>query len=118
MRNAALCVLTVCGLALCLPDMNVVLSDLDQLYRSEDSHCNMMMHIVTEHWERTLEMEAWSMGSDRTFIRVTAPAREAGSATLRIGSEMWNYLPNTNSTVRIPPSMKRCEYWLNTNLCR
>ncbi len=78
---------------------------LDQLYRSDNSHSDMSLHIVTEHWERTLTMEIWSEGRDKTFIKVLSPARQAGSATLRIGSEMWNYLPNTNSTVRIPPSM-------------
>ena len=87
------------------PAINDVLHDLDQLYRSDNSHSEMSMHIVTDHWERTLSMETWSSGTDKTFIKVLSPVRETGSATLRIGSEMWNYLPNTNSTVRIPPSM-------------
>lgn len=97
------------------PDMAAVLEHLDQLYRSDNSHAEMTMHIVTDHWERTLEMEAWSEGSDRTFIVVHAPAREAGSATLRLGSEMWNYLPNTNSTIRIPPSMMTGS-WMGSDL--
>jgi outer membrane lipoprotein-sorting protein len=78
---------------------------LDNLYRSDDSYTEMTMHIVTAHWERTLTMKAWSEGSEKTFVRILSPAREAGMATLRIGTEMWNYLPNTNSTVRVPPSM-------------
>lgn len=90
---------------LLFPVTSELTHDLDQLYRSENSHSEMAMHIVTEHWERTLTMEIWSEGRDKTFIKVLSPARQAGSATLRIGSEMWNYLPNTNSTVRIPPSM-------------
>ncbi len=103
-----LTVMTLIALATILqaqPSISDVLHDLDQLYRSENSQADMSMHIVTEHWERTLTMETWSLGRDKTFIRVLSPARQAGSATLRIGSEMWNYLPNTNSTVRIPPSM-------------
>ena len=87
------------------PVISDILHDLDQLYRSDNSRANMSMHIVTEHWERTLTMETWSEGRDKTFIKVLSPARQVGSATLRVGSEMWNYLPNTNSTVRIPPSM-------------
>lgn len=87
------------------PAITEVLHELDQLYRSDNSHSQMSMHIVTEHWDRALTMETWSEGSNKTFIKVLSPARQAGSATLRIGSEMWNYLPNTNSTVRIPPSM-------------
>lgn len=87
------------------PDIDTLVQALDQLYRSDDSYAVMTMDVVTPNWQRTLEMEAWSMGTDRTFIRVTSPSREAGSATLRIGDEMWNYLPNTGSTVRVPPSM-------------
>jgi outer membrane lipoprotein-sorting protein len=88
-----------------LPLTSELTQDLDQLYRGDNSYSEMSMHIVTEHWERTLTMEIWSQGRDKTFIKVLSPARQAGSATLRIDSEMWNYLPNTNSTVRIPPSM-------------
>ena len=87
------------------PEIESVVDFLDGLYRSDDSYSEMSMHIVTANWERTLTMKAWSEGSDKTFIRILSPAREEGMATLRLGTEMWNYLPNTGSTIRIPPSM-------------
>lgn len=97
------------------PQLEEVMHSLDQLYRSDDSHAIIEMHIVTEHWERTLEMESWSKGEDKTFIVIHSPAREAGSATLRVDTEMWNYSPNTNSTVRIPPSMMTGS-WMGSDL--
>ncbi len=97
------------------PPVQEIMRELDQLYRSDDSHAFMEMRIVTENWERTLEMEAWSLGREKTFIRVLSPAREAGSATLRVGSEMWNYRPNTGSVVRIPPSMMTGS-WMGSDL--
>lgn len=42
---------------------------------------------------------------DKTFMRILAPKKEMGIATLRIGSEMWNFLPNTDKVIKIPPSM-------------
>jgi hypothetical protein len=63
------------------------------------------MEIVTPHWQRTLSMQAWTQGMDQTFIRITAPDKEKGMATLRIKNEMWNYLPKTNKVIKIPPSM-------------
>ena len=93
------------GTGICQPSIDELVHSLDQLYRSDDSYAEMSMHIVTPHWERTLTMKAWSQGIDKTFIRILSPAREAGMASLRIDTEMWNYLPNTSSTVRIPPSM-------------
>ncbi len=91
--------------SICQPPIDELVHSLDQLYRSDDSYAEMSMQIVTPYWERTLTMKAWSHGIDKTFIRILSPAREAGMASLRIGTEMWNYLPNTSSTVRIPPSM-------------
>ena len=38
-------------------------------------------------------------------MRILSPAKEEGVATLRIGSEMWNYLPRVNKVIKIPPSM-------------
>ena len=87
------------------PNIETVIKHIDQLYRSETSHADMEMHIVTPHWERTLAMTIWSKGMSKTFIRITAPKKEQGVATLRIGNEMWNYLPKTNKVMKIPPSM-------------
>ncbi len=115
MKFTVILMVSITSILLAQPSISDVLHDLDQLYRSDNSHSDMSMHIVTEHWERTLTMETWSLGRDKTFIIVISPARQAGSATLRIGSEMWNYLPNTNSTVRIPPSMMTGS-WMGSNI--
>jgi len=97
--------LAVSSLIAAEPDAREVVRKVDELYRSQSSYAEMEMEISTPHWERTLRMKAWTQGTDRTFIRITAPAKEKGVATLRVGNEMWNYLPNTNKVIKIPPSM-------------
>jgi len=82
-----------------------VVHKIDQLYRADSSHGTMEMEISTPDWQRTLAMEVWSRGLDKTFVRIEKPAKERGVATLRIGNEMWNYLPKTNKVIKIPPSM-------------
>ena len=86
-------------------DVKAIVKRMDELYRSETSQTNMEMQIVTPHWERTLALEIWTKGMDRTFILITSPKKEKGVATLRIGNEMWNYLPKTNKVMKVPPSM-------------
>jgi len=86
-------------------DVDEIIEYVDRLYRAESSYAEIEMEIVTPHWQRTLEMKSWSEGLKKTFIRITAPKKEQGTATLRIGSEMWNYLPRTNKVIKIPPSM-------------
>ena len=82
-----------------------LIREVDRLYRSETSYTELEMEIVTPHWQRTLAMYGWSEGMDRTFLRITAPRKEKGVATLRIDNEMWNFLPKTNKVMKIPPSM-------------
>ena len=86
-------------------DARNIVKAIDELYRTESSRATMEMEIVTPHWQRTLKMNIWTKGTDKTFIRITKPNKEAGTATLRIGDEMWNYLPRTNKVIKIPPSM-------------
>ncbi len=86
-------------------DVKEIVEKLDALYRSESSYARVEMEIITPHWQRTLEMKVWTKGTQKTFIRILSPAKERGVSTLRIGNEMWNYLPKTNKVIKIPPSM-------------
>ena len=82
-----------------------IIRKIDELYRAQSSYSVLEMEIVTPNWQRTIAMDAWTLGTKKTFIRITSPKKDAGVATLRIGNEMWNFLPKTNKIMKIPPSM-------------
>ncbi|MEW5915873.1 MAG: outer membrane lipoprotein-sorting protein, partial [Gemmatimonadota bacterium] len=63
------------------------------------------MQVTTPRWQRTVSLRTWIERPRRSFIRILAPAKEAGIGSLRIGAEMWNYLPAIERTIKIPPSM-------------
>jgi outer membrane lipoprotein-sorting protein len=63
------------------------------------------MSITTPRWQRTLALQVWMERPRRSFVRILSPAKEAGIGSLRIGSEMWNYLPSVERVIKIPPSM-------------
>ncbi|WP_298835418.1 outer membrane lipoprotein-sorting protein [uncultured Piscinibacter sp.] len=63
------------------------------------------MTITTPRWERTLVLRVWIERPHRSFVRIESPAKEAGIGSLRIGAQMWNYLPAVERTIKIPPSM-------------
>jgi outer membrane lipoprotein-sorting protein len=86
-------------------DVDRIIKEVDSLYRSRSSYAEIDMEIVTPRWQRTLEMEAWTKGLEKTFIRINKPLKEKGMGTLKIENEMWNYLPKTNKVIKIPPSM-------------
>jgi outer membrane lipoprotein-sorting protein len=86
-------------------DLAEIMVRMDELYRSESSYSDVEMEIVTPNWQRTLHMNIWTEGVDKTFIRILAPKKEKGVGTLRLSNEMWNYFPKTNKIMKIPPSM-------------
>jgi len=63
------------------------------------------MVVTTRRWNRTLTLKVWSQGTDKALIKVLAPAKEAGTATLKSGEDIWNYLPKIDRTIRVPTSM-------------
>ncbi len=91
-----------------------ILDYIDDLYRGESARGVMTMHIVTEHWERTLRLEFWSEGQEKSLVRILAPAKEKGTATLRVGNDIWNYLPKTNRTIKLPSSMMSAS-WMGSH---
>ena len=86
-------------------DAKKLLDQFDDLFRGNSSHGDMSMTVVTKHWTRTLQMEFWSEGTEKTLIRILSPKKEAGTATLRAGNDIWNYLPKVNRVIKLPSSM-------------
>ncbi len=73
--------------------------------RGKTSHALIEMTVVTPDYTRTLKMESWWVGTEKALIVIKAPRKEAGNKTLKIKNEIWNYLRNTETIIKIPPSM-------------
>ena len=97
-----------------LPPVEKVTSYLDDLYRSQHSHARLAMSIKTKHFERTLEIESWTIGEQKALMVIRKPARESGTATLRTQDGLWNYAPRADRLVRIPTSLLS-ESWMGSH---
>ena len=86
-------------------DIKEIVDKVDRILRSDTSVSKMEMSIETPNWKRTLTMDMWTEGLDKTLIRVLGPAKDRGVATLRTGTEMWNFFPKINKVMKVPPSM-------------
>ena len=95
-------------------DAAAIVDRVDQLLRGDSSEGEMTMAVVTRRWTRTLTLSVWSEGTEKALIKVTAPAKEAGTATLKTGGEIWNYLPKIDRTIRVPTSMMMAS-WMGSH---
>ncbi len=96
------------------PDVEAVLAHLDDLYRSKSSVSRMEIQVKGRRTTRTLRLKAWSRGEEEVLIVIEEPPREAGTATLRVGNNLWNYLPRIARTIRVPPAMMLGS-WMGTD---
>ncbi len=102
----------VLGLALTVPSVVLaqgsprdIVDQVDRLMRGHSSRATVTMEIVTAHWQRTMELRVWSLGTRYALIRILSPAKDAGTATLKAGNEIWNYLPRVDRTIKVPSSL-------------
>ena len=84
------------------------------LTRGVSSHMRMAMTVRRPKRERNLELEAWTRGREDALIRFTAPAKDAGVATLKKGEQMWTYAPNLKREIRLPASLMS-ENWAGSD---
>lgn len=86
-------------------DANALMRHIDRLWRSNSSYAVMSMLVVTDRYERRMEMEAWSLDKDKSLIIIKAPKKDKDIATLKVENNIWNYLPKIDRISKIPASM-------------
>ena len=92
---------------------DIVRAAVDQ-WRGLSSQSEVTMTIRRPDWERTMTMEAWTKGDERSLVRVTAPARDRGNGTLTNDNNMWSFSPKVNRVIKIPSSMMS-QSWMGSD---
>ncbi len=77
----------------------------EDLIKGKTCRGTFVMTVVTPDYTRQMEMDSWWVGNEKALIIVKSPAREAGNRTLKVKNELWMYLRNTETTIKVPPSM-------------
>jgi len=72
------------------------------------------MTVVRPDWQREMVFEFWSEGTEKAFIEVLEPARHEGTSFLKVGREMWQFVPRINRVIKIPPSMMM-QSWMGSD---
>jgi hypothetical protein len=97
----------VCGpAAFAAPiDLQELIRQVEIQYSGQSSHALVRMEVATENWQRSLDMESWSLERNHFLTRILEPAKERGVSTLKVDKEVWNYLPKVDRVIKVPPSM-------------
>jgi outer membrane lipoprotein-sorting protein len=110
----ASCLFSFAPLAFAQLTAQEIVKRSDDLMRGDSQKGTYYMTVITPQWKRRLEIAVTSKGRNRMLLKILSPAKEKGTTTLRVGSEMWNYLPTVERTIKIPPSMM-LESWMGSD---
>ena len=91
-----------------------ILDHVDDLFRGNSSRGRASMTVTTANWQRTLVLEFWSEGKEKSLIRILAPQKEKGTATLKSGNDIWNWLPKVARVIKLPSSMMSAS-WMGSH---
>ncbi|RMD77974.1 MAG: outer membrane lipoprotein-sorting protein, partial [Gammaproteobacteria bacterium] len=97
-----------------LPDPAELVRRAMEHYRGRTAWLRLSMRIHRPRWERRLELELWSRGLHHSLVRVLAPARDRGNATLLVRGAMWVYNPRIRRVLRVPASLMQ-RAWMGSD---
>lgn len=85
-------------------DARAILKSAFDNWRANSSHAIVEMTVKRSTGTRSMTMESWTEGEDKALVRFTAPARDAGNATLQIGAATYVFNPKLNQVIKLPAS--------------
>ena len=83
-------------------------------WRAKSSETTLTMTIHRPSWERHLTMTAWTRGDNEALVRFTAPAKDAGNATLKLANQTLIYNPKLNQVIKLPASIL-AQSWMGSD---
>jgi len=82
-----------------------IVKKADSKMRGESSYSEMTMTIVRPTWQRSISMKAWTKGTNLSLIKVTAPAKDAGTGFVKRDKELWNWIPSIDRLIKMSSSV-------------
>jgi outer membrane lipoprotein-sorting protein len=96
-------------------DAKEIIRESEKRFRGITSlEAEVTMTIVRPKWTREMSMKSWSKGSDYALILITGPERDKGTANLKRGREVWNWMPRIERSIKLPPSMMS-QSWMGSD---
>jgi hypothetical protein len=96
-------------------DAQALVRQVETQYQGKTSHSIMNMKVVTDSYSREMKMEGWSEGRDKFLAKIISPKKDAGTATLKIGNDIWNYIPKIDRMMKIPSGLMG-DSWMGSHL--
>ncbi len=86
----------------------------DENMRGKTSMAELVIMTSRSTWSREMGVKTWMKGTEYAMILIQSPARDKGTAFLKRGKEVWNWIPSLERSIKLPPSMMS-QSWMGTD---
>lgn len=105
----------VVGTHLFANEAQMIMQKIDKNMRGNSSYIKMTMRITSLRHTRTMKMEVYSKGKDKSFVKTLYPPKDRGITFLSLKNQMWQYIPKIERVIKIPPSMM-LQNWMGSDI--
>lgn len=95
-------------------DAKSIIQKAEQKVRGNASFSRLSIDVIRPTWKRTIDLKAWTKGTDYALMLIEAPASDKGTIFLKRRKEIWNWVPSIERTIKFPPSMMQ-QSWMGTD---
>lgn len=113
-KKYVLLILSLATISIHAISIDEIVKKTEDAMQGDTLYMKMEMRITTPKHERRIELENWSEHQDKSFIKILYPTRDKGTTFLKINSEIWQYIPRIERTIKIPPSMMT-QSWMGSD---
>lgn len=93
---------------------DAIVKNVQHNLQSDSGYSKITMRVSTSRGERTMQLESWNRGNEKSFIKILYPKSESGITFLKIDTTMWQYVPKIEKTIKIPSSMMM-QSWMGSD---
>ena len=106
--------LFICTVSLFALTPHEIIKKVEHNILADSGYSKITMTVTTSRGDRTMKMESWNRGNDKSFIRILYPLKDRGITFLKIETTMWQYVPKIEKTIKIPSSMMM-QSWMGSD---
>lgn len=93
---------------------DAIIKKVEHNIQSDSGYSKITMTVTTARGDRTMKMESWNRGHEKSFIKVLYPKQDRGITFLKVDTTMWQYVPKIEKTIKIPSSMMM-QSWMGSD---
>jgi outer membrane lipoprotein-sorting protein len=96
------------------PKATALVLKSEQNTMGDSLQSTVTMTITRGSSQRELKFKIQQWKREKALVKVLEPRKDRDTGSLRLGMGLWQYLPNINRVVRIPPSMM-LQSWMGSD---